>query len=112
MISKKKSGKRKILRQIFCYPNFFSANILFDPNFFWSNFFFTKFFVILYLESGTLDLEFRIWGLGSVTWNPVFGIVDLGLRIRDLDSSWPTDPFDQFGVAQLSKIFLQIVQDW
>ena len=28
-----------------------------------------------------------------------------GSGIWDLDSSWPTDLFDQFGVAQLSKIF-------
>ena len=40
-----------------------------------------------------------------MTWNPVFGIEDLGLRIWDLDSSWPTDPFDQLDVPQLSMIF-------
>ena len=28
-----------------------------------------------------------------------------GIRIWYLDSSWPTDPFDQLDVAQLSKIF-------
>ena len=39
------------------------------------------------LGFGIPNLGFRIWGLGSVTWNPVFGIEDLGLRIWDLDSS-------------------------
>ena len=53
-------------------------------------------------------MGFGIWGLGSVTWNSGFGIQDLGLRIWHLDSSWPTDPFDQLGVAQLSKIFLKL----
>ena len=30
----------------------------------------------------------------------------LPLRIWDLDSSWPTDPFDQLDVAQLSQILI------
>ena len=54
---------------------------------------------------GFWDLGFRIWGSGSVTWDSGFGIQDLGLRIWYLDSSWPTDPFDQLDVAQLSQIF-------
>ena len=41
--------------------------------------------MIFYLESGTLDLGFRIWGLGSVTWNSGFGSEDLELRICELD---------------------------
>ena len=36
-----------------------------------------------------------------------FGIWDLGfgIGIWDLDSSWPTDPVDQLGVAQVFQIF-------
>ena len=69
----------------------------------------SKFFMILDLESRTWDSGFRIWGSGSVTWDSGFRIQDLGLRIWDLDSSWPTDPFDQLDVAQLSKIFFFIM---
>ena len=56
------------------------------------------------------DLESGTWDLGIAIR---FGIRDLGLGSEDLglgfwylDSSWPTDLFDQFGVAQLSKIFI------
>ena len=52
------------------------------------------------------NLGLRIWDSGSGTWDSGFGIEDLGLGIWDLDSSWPTDPVDQLGVAQLSQIFL------
>ena len=115
----------------FFWPKFFSAKFFFDPNYFGAKFFFNQIFFWLKFFLGTKKLDkifrefwtwnlgtwiwdsefgiqnlgFRIRGLGSVTWNPVFGIEDLGLRIWDLDSSWPTDPFDQLGVAQLSKIF-------
>ena len=58
------------------------------------------------------DLGFGIWDLGFGIWDSGFGIWDLGFWIWDwgsgtwdLGSSWPTDPFDQLGVAQLSKIF-------
>ena len=73
--------------QKFCWPNFFSK-FFFGPQFVNPHFFIVKFFLgILDLQSGTLDLGFRIWGLRSVTWNSGFGIEDLGLRIWDLDSS-------------------------
>ena len=69
-------------------PNFFSfllfsTKIYFDPNFV-----LTKFWIGFWdFGFGIQNLEFRIWVLGSVTWNPVFWIEDLGLRIWDLDSS-------------------------
>ena len=56
--------------------------------FFLTQIFFAKFFLtqifrefglgIWELGFGLQNLGFRIWGLGSVTWNPVFGIEDLG----------------------------------
>ena len=70
----------------------------------------------LYNLNQTLHvLEFSIWDLGIgienlefVIWDLGLGIKDLGLGIWDLDSSWPTDHFDQLGVAQLSQIFILI----
>ena len=69
-------------------------------------------FGIIDLEFGTCDLGFGIWewGFGIRDMGP--GIQDLGLGIWDLDSSWPTDLFDQFGVAQLSKILNVIFVLW
>ena len=128
MFHAKKNLTQTFLTHIFFDPIFFWPTFFFGPHFFWPTFFFgqhffrPKFFFgqkkfrpnfssIWDLESGNFGIQnlgFRIWGLGSVTWNPVFGIQDLGLRIWDLDSSWPTDPFDQLGVAQLSQILLLI----
>ena len=49
------------------------------------------------------NLGAEIWNLGFGTCDQGFGIKDLGLGIWDLDSSSPTDPFNQLDVAQLSK---------
>ena len=54
-------------------------------------------------EIWDLELWIQIWVSGSGTWD--LGFEDLGLGIWDIESFWPTDPFDQLGVAQLSKIF-------
>ena len=97
-------------------PNFFNPNIFapkqmltnknFNHRFFWPKTisrqkkiwpYFSWFWTWI-LGPGIPDLGFGICDLG-------FGIQDLGLRIWNLDSSWPTDPFDQLGVAQLSQIF-------
>ena len=98
------SAKKDPIPQIFLTKRKFRPKIFLTKIF--SGQMSTKFFMIL--DFGIWDLGFSIWGSGSVTWNSGFGIQDLGLRIWDLDSSWPTDPFDQLDVAQLSKIFTMI----
>ena len=103
-------GQNNFWPKIFLGPNFFYPLILLgskrmstkfifgqknsNQNSFWESFFFlTK--IIL---RPNIFLGFRICDLG-------YRIEDLGLGIWDQDSFWPTDPFDQLGVAQLSQIF-------
>ena len=108
----------KVLTQIFFYPKFFQTKFFrakkrltkknFNHKFFWpKKISGQKKFDLIFHDFGLgfWDLGFRIWGSGSVTWDSGFRIQDLGRRICYLDSSWPTDPFDQLGVAQLSQIF-------
>ena len=102
----------------FAPPTFFSPpNFFFRFNFFpWPNFFPQNQNFHHYNLNQTLHvLGFGIWDLGIGIEDLEFGIRDLGLGIEDLghgildlDTSWPTDLFDQFGVAQLSKILCLI----
>ena len=90
--------RKTFLTRIF-QPKFFRAKKNVDPK----NFRTKKFDLIF-------DFWFRIWVSGSETWDSGFRIQDLGHRICYLDSSWPTDPFDQLDVAQLSQILFLIIQ--
>ena len=87
----------------FCSDPIFFHPIIFFPTKTSSITILTKLYMFWDLESGTWELELRIWNsdLG-------LSIENLGLGIYDLDSSWPTDPFDHLGVAQLYKIWVQL----